>query len=343
MGFINEALADIRNAFSAINGEYPTDREWQKQMQDNQNAFNVRMWNLNNEYNSPQSQIKRLMEAGISRSGAVSMLTGGTSAGPVTASNMPSAPNQNRVPQMLATILGGIKEMSLLKTTKDNIEANTRKTIADAARSEQTLTFDIDLLKKQGNYLDKQMDEISTNMQLTDAQRKNWDILNKWADKKEEAELKNMIEAYKETQEKIRLLQEQNKDLHQDVIKKEWENFYRSNFGVDPNSGPMNMLITSTLKGDMDSVFNAFEKGVNTVFTHLKGIAETGYNHLKNAFNNSNTGQSIISLRNRLGNHPIRNATGKMLFGKNYDYDKAIEREEYKKYLKNGGKVTFHK
>lgn len=294
MGFLGELFSEIDDLRW---GNYQTDRDWQVEQQQKQNDFNVKMWKLNNEYNNPQNQIKRLMDAGISRSGAASMLTGGESSG-VTASDMPSAPNQNRVPQMLSTILGGIKEMSLLKASKENLEANTRKIISEADRNEKTLTFDLDLLKKQGDFMDKQMSEISKNMQLTEEQRKNWEILNKWADKKEEAEINNMTASYNETLQKIELLKEQKKDVSQEVIKKEWENFYRNNFGIDPNSAQMNQLITSTLKGDMDSVFNAFEKGVKTSLSHLKGIAETGYNQLQEFVNKKINNDLGIKFKN---------------------------------------------
>lgn len=44
---------------SAINYKY------QSQLQDKQNQFNLDMWNLQNEYNSPQAQMKRFEEAGL--------------------------------------------------------------------------------------------------------------------------------------------------------------------------------------------------------------------------------------------------------------------------------------
>ena len=38
---------------------------FQKRLQDRQNEFNLQMWNLQNEYNSPAAQMKRFEEAGL--------------------------------------------------------------------------------------------------------------------------------------------------------------------------------------------------------------------------------------------------------------------------------------
>lgn len=63
MDWSNPAGAAVAGAMgligSALNYKY------QSKLQDKQNQFNLDMWNLQNEYNSPQAQMKRYEEAGL--------------------------------------------------------------------------------------------------------------------------------------------------------------------------------------------------------------------------------------------------------------------------------------
>lgn len=52
------------------------------QMQQNQNAWNERMWHMNNEYNTPANQLKRLKEAGLNPDLMYGNPSQGTSASP---------------------------------------------------------------------------------------------------------------------------------------------------------------------------------------------------------------------------------------------------------------------
>lgn len=63
MDWSNPAGSAVSGLFglagSALNYHY------QSQLQEKQNQFNLEMWNLQNEYNSPQAQMKRYEEAGL--------------------------------------------------------------------------------------------------------------------------------------------------------------------------------------------------------------------------------------------------------------------------------------
>ena len=59
----NKEINDTNNAFNAQQAEL--NRQFQKEQTDAQNQWNLDLWNLNNDYNTPANQLKRLQEAGI--------------------------------------------------------------------------------------------------------------------------------------------------------------------------------------------------------------------------------------------------------------------------------------
>lgn len=64
---IPAAASLASNAFNAITGQSANkkNREFQEQMYERQKNDNLNMWNLQNDYNNPQQQMKRLQEAGL--------------------------------------------------------------------------------------------------------------------------------------------------------------------------------------------------------------------------------------------------------------------------------------
>lgn len=82
--------AAISAANTLINtAEFAAGLAYQDYAQDKQNEYNLEMWNLQNEYNSPQAQMQRFQEAGLNPNLIYSQGTNGNNA---------SAP-QKQVPQ----------------------------------------------------------------------------------------------------------------------------------------------------------------------------------------------------------------------------------------------------
>lgn len=83
---------------TALNNDAAEDRaimnnNYAKSMQAAQNRFNLDMWNKNNEYNSPEQQVQRLVDAGLSPNLAYgSVSTGNSSSPPVQGAAHQSAP-----------------------------------------------------------------------------------------------------------------------------------------------------------------------------------------------------------------------------------------------------------
>lgn len=101
---------------SAVGGAITAQNQNEQQM--NQN---IKMWQMNNEYNTPLNQRKRLVEAGYSPALMYGNGTVGNSAGPAAAAALKSTPVMDA---------GQIAQLSLLKAQKDNIEADTANKVA---------------------------------------------------------------------------------------------------------------------------------------------------------------------------------------------------------------------
>lgn len=239
----------------------------QKDLMKYQNDFNKLMWDENNKYNSPEEQYQRLLKTGMSPTAAIQALTGaGNANGPVTSAggNAPSFESGiSNIGQMLSNI--PLQAMQIL-----NSKADTRQKEVTSNATESKLYFEIEQYKAQ-------IEKINKELGLTDKQIEYQSILNKYADNKSQAEIDQIIE-------QRNLLVQQIDNLKEDEKKAAWENFYRTNFGIDPSSNYMNMLITASLKGDMENVFNAFEKTANTIWKKAKEYLQPVVDDVKTTF-----------------------------------------------------------
>lgn len=225
-------------------------------MQKMQNNFNEHMWNLNNEYNDPKNQMARLVGAGISPTAAAQALTGGNSNAPVVASNAQATPYQG-IGEMFGGIAQNIANLA-------NVNADTRVKNAEANRNELTLVYD---LKKARLEVSKFYEELG----LTREQKILAKTINKYADGMEKAKLDQIKQNYDYVQKQMDMLNQQQK-------KAVWENFFRDNFGIDPNSSMMQNLVTSSLSGKIGPVWNAFEKTIEAAFAKAKSFFDDDKN-----------------------------------------------------------------
>ena len=79
LGFINDWINRDTNIVEAAK-----QRDWQYDMMLEQQKYNTEMWNKNNEYNSPEAQLKRLTDLGINPATALSMMSNGNSSSPAS-------------------------------------------------------------------------------------------------------------------------------------------------------------------------------------------------------------------------------------------------------------------
>lgn len=110
--------------------------KYNTQLQEKQNQFNLDMWNLQNEYNSPQAQMKRYEEAGLNPALIYSQGNpGNATTAPVQ--GVPSAPEFSRDMRELAQAFNieGLKT-AIANRKKAQAEARQATAVAEDAESD---------------------------------------------------------------------------------------------------------------------------------------------------------------------------------------------------------------
>lgn len=108
--------------------------KYNKQLQDQQNQFNLDMWNLQNEYNSPQAQMKRYEEAGLNPALIYSQGNpGNASSAPVQ--GVPQAPEFSKDLRELAQAFN-IEGLKTAIANRKKAEADARISTANAVDAE---------------------------------------------------------------------------------------------------------------------------------------------------------------------------------------------------------------
>lgn len=121
----SDQLEDERNWAS---NEAQKNRDFQKSERLETQAFNLDMWNKNNQYNSPAEQLKRLEAAGINPNAAVAGVSNPANSSPVT-----SSPMSGSMASTPASIAG---QLLMSDAQIANLMANTRKADAEADATE---------------------------------------------------------------------------------------------------------------------------------------------------------------------------------------------------------------
>lgn len=147
-------------------------REWSEAQADKQNAWNYEMWLKEQEYNSPEAQVERMRAAGLN---PLFYGLDGNSVGQAQAAAQPLG--YDRASQYaVANPVGAASEGAIAAAQVANIQAQTEKTKTETGVINAKLPFEVDSLKAQVR---------SSNLG-SDAQ----EIINKYLDKQQEAELR---------------------------------------------------------------------------------------------------------------------------------------------------------
>lgn len=157
-GIISGAGSLIGGLFSSSGSRYAARKQLQAVRETNQmnyqiaqqnNAFNERMWNMQNEYNSPSAQRARLEAAGINPY----LMLDGSSTGVAQSSPTADQSGTQVAPDVGSTIAGGYQSMgnsiasaagqiSQMVYQNDLQNANVAKTQADAKNSDLQNQYD---------------------------------------------------------------------------------------------------------------------------------------------------------------------------------------------------------
>ena len=127
-GIFNMFSSLANNSFNAA--EAAKNRRWQEQMYDKQYQDNVNLWQMQQEYNSPENQVARLKAAGINPSLALSNISTGSASSAPAAAQAGSGAQATGTPAHFAGLTEGV--LNLLKS-KD--ERNLLKEQANSLRS----------------------------------------------------------------------------------------------------------------------------------------------------------------------------------------------------------------
>lgn len=148
--------------------------EYNRRQQERQNKWNLQMWNLQNQYNSPLEQMKRLRSAGLSPD----MMYGANSQNMGNASS--TAQGTNPIPAQAPQIDPMMfQQIELMKAQKyktlmegDNVdkqnkildETGLRKAMAEVGYTEQQIKESMEKV----NLMHDQQDQIKKNIQVMD-------------------------------------------------------------------------------------------------------------------------------------------------------------------------------
>lgn len=108
----------------------------QKKLAEQQNQFNLDMWRMNNEYNSPQAQMKRFEQAGLNPNLIYGQGTAGNSSSPPQMTT-PQAPKYDKAAAELSRAFNieGIRTM-IANRKAAQAEADIKRTAAERAKDE---------------------------------------------------------------------------------------------------------------------------------------------------------------------------------------------------------------
>lgn len=143
----------------------------QKKLLDIQNQFSLDMWNRNNEYNSPDAQMQRLLLGGISPSAAAQSIAGqGAALSPNVSSTSAPGVNPSVAPHTMSSALGVgseiAKNVASAKDSESHVDVN-KSTVEKYAHENSYTDAQTANLVKVTSYLDEQQQlDIQTKKEI---------------------------------------------------------------------------------------------------------------------------------------------------------------------------------
>lgn len=240
---------------------------------DYQNQLNLQNWHLQNEYNSPSSQMQRYADAGLNPNliyGSGSSSSGNASS--VSPASAYQTDVRRHVPQFntgdFVQFISAFQDLKLKRAQVDNVQAQTdsvREQIATEPIRRLALSLGNDrstIDNRIASTLENHQYEVAklNRQQLRkNLSRTDWDIL--------EAQSRNLS---RESERSLIPLRRDN--LNQDLFAKAWENNLRKQ-GLNPKHNPIYQLLGNLLSefvgSDNSSVLNSFTAPVSTFGSNI--------------------------------------------------------------------------
>lgn len=196
-----EALKQIEEDRKFNSEEAAKARQWSTDERLASQAFNLDMWNKNNEYNSPIEQLKRLKEAGINPN----MLGGNPNeaSAPVTTSAGSSSQASNS--SGASFVAPSMAQSANMLTALGNYQNQVAQAINTNLKSE----WDRKTFESRADQVSETTNEIKSRYRLNDEQTKQVAELNNWISRKSKAELDLMLAQLNNEKQKLNLLKAQ--------------------------------------------------------------------------------------------------------------------------------------
>lgn len=237
-----------------------TSFERQKDLMALQNQYAVANWNRENNYNSPQEQMKRLKAAGLNPNLVYGNGAAGLQANPISAPSAPAAPMQVTAPGNFGSVLSDSVNAALgiAQAKKANAETVGQKiendflgsTLTERTRAvalankytEQQTKQAVEqtaLITQQYGVLVAQQNILSTERQIRDKELENWQ-------KRFDAEMRQFEDQHKLSHEEYRRLEATFED-------------FKKMFAAQANEAEWSAKIQQLLY-ESDSQFKNFER-----------------------------------------------------------------------------------
>ena len=166
-GLFNLGSSLLNNAYQTKNMR--EQMRWQEKMNAQQQEWQESMWNKTNEYNTPQAQMQRLMEAGVNPNNAAQMIAGGNNQADLAQQpTTPTAPNGFSPNFDLGR---NFVEMNLMKKQADVLESQANKNNAEAEAASENVE-----ISKSGLTLNARQLDIVQNRLDMDKERQEHDL-----------------------------------------------------------------------------------------------------------------------------------------------------------------------
>lgn len=282
---------------------------FQREMLANEQQFTERMWNQTNDWNSPASQMQRMMDAGINPNNAAEAISGGSSASMPASPSTPGAPDPagsdaanliSSIGNLGNTVMGIAQYLDTgrrnTEADTEKIKAETGKTYADTGKiREETngLVFqNRELLPKQKEELQSIIDKNIADKQYTD----NESARVKELTNQVMEQTRTIVAERAKIDEEINLLQEQIKT----------EQTVQGRNAAEKQLAEMNAR-KSQLDGDYQAAINNYESELQSIGTSTQA-----------------SGNTVINEQDRLGILNSRN--NKVTDKLNSDYNDSKQR-----------------
>lgn len=175
-----EAIKQINKDREFNRVEAEKARNWSTQERLASQAFNLDMWNKNNEYNSPTAQLQRMKEAGINPS---SLSGNPVASSPVTTSAGSSSQASNS--SGASYVAPSLSQSANMLTALGNYQNQ----VAQADKTSTESKWDKTTFEKRVEILDYNTREIASRYNLNNEQAEQVKELNKWISSRQKAEL----------------------------------------------------------------------------------------------------------------------------------------------------------